>query len=99
MLCTASSFNPDLTVLDASSKNGFRWERQSKRKNHRQAATGPRLDVCRKSPPLITEIKELPPRTSHDDQCRVTDRRVFGPGLYGLGARLGITHSFRTVSS
>jgi hypothetical protein len=35
------------------------WERLGKRKNHRQDATGRRLDVCRKSPTLIIRRKDL----------------------------------------
>jgi hypothetical protein len=47
-------FNPDLTVPDSVVEEWiFRGERLEQGKNHRQAATGRRLDVCRKRPTLI----------------------------------------------
>jgi hypothetical protein len=46
-------FNPDLTLSDSVVEEWIPWERLEPKKNHRQAATGPRLDVCRKRPPLI----------------------------------------------
>ena len=57
-------FNPDLTVPTWSSKNGFPWERLEQR-NHRQAATGRRLDVCGKSPTLIINSKEPAPKAQY----------------------------------
>jgi hypothetical protein len=58
-------FNPDLTVPDSVVEEGFQWGRLEQKKNHRQAATGRRLDVCRKSPPLMIKRKDLIPNAQH----------------------------------
>ena len=60
MLCTASSLTPISRYPRRWSKNGFPWERLEQKKKHRQAATGSRLDVCRKTPTLIIKRKACP---------------------------------------
>ena len=63
MLSTASSLTPISRYPNRWSQNGFPWEHfEQKKKNHRQAATRRRLEICRKNPTLIVEIKELPPK-------------------------------------
>jgi hypothetical protein len=43
-------------------KNGF--QRLERKKKHRQAATGRRLDICRTSLTLIIESKDLPAKNT-----------------------------------
>jgi hypothetical protein len=48
-------FNPDRTVPDSMVEEWIYVGTFRVKKNHRQPATDRRLDVCRKSPPLIIE--------------------------------------------
>ena len=69
-------------------------ERLEQKKNHRQAATGRRLDICRKGPTVIIEKKEVTPmralkgepQTQRDrgtDLNNVVRQDLSCPGFHG----------------
>ena len=59
MLSTARSLTLTSWYPESVVEEWISGERLGKRKNHRQAEISRRLDVCRKSTPLIIKSKEL----------------------------------------